>query len=116
MLTVVIRRDRGNALTVRNGFAVKETGTLIRGFTMRLSEFVGSGLLRQTLEKANVPPSLVEQIIRLCSRPNARLIVKAPEMQEMIIALVCCPAFNGQVFERDKESHRIWTLASALLV
>ena len=84
MLTVVIRRDRGNALTVRNGFAVKETGTLIRGFTMRLSEFVGSGLLRQTLEKANVPPSLVEQIIRLCSRPNARLIVKAPEMYDLL--------------------------------
>lgn len=33
------------------------------------------------------------------------------EAAEALENLVICPAFNGQVFERDKESHREWTLA-----
>ena len=34
---------------------------------------------------------------------------------EALEQLVICPAFNGQVFERDKESHRAWTLARQAL-
>ena len=37
------------------------------------------------------------------------------EMLEVIQELVCCPAFNGQLFEHDKASHRAWTLASDVL-
>ncbi len=36
------------------------------------------------------------------------------QLQNLITAtidLVCCPAFTGALFERDKESHRAWTLA-----
>ena len=37
------------------------------------------------------------------------------ELWEALMELVCCPAFNGQVFERDRESHRAWTLAREVL-
>ena len=33
------------------------------------------------------------------------------ELWEALQELLCCPAFNGQVFMRDSESHRAWTLA-----
>lgn len=53
---------------------------------------------------------------------NAKFITllhnHAPALIECVEALenlVICPAFNGQVFERDKESHREWTLARAAL-
>lgn len=42
---------------------------------------------------------------------DATLFAAAPAMYEALLELVICPAFNGQVFERDKESHRAWTLA-----
>lgn len=45
------------------------------------------------------------------SQANGNLIAAAPAMYEALLELVICPAFNGQVFERDKESHRAWTLA-----
>ena len=35
----------------------------------------------------------------------------AAEMFSALKELVCCSAFNGQVFERDKEAHRAWTIA-----
>lgn len=46
---------------------------------------------------------------------NARLIAAAPEMLEALEDLVTCPAFNSKVFATDKESHRAWTLARAVL-
>ena len=35
----------------------------------------------------------------------------AAEMFSALKDLVCCSAFNGQVFEKDRESHRAWTIA-----
>jgi len=32
------------------------------------------------------------------------------ELIEILEDLVCCPAFNSQIFEKDKESHKAWTL------
>lgn len=29
--------------------------------------------------------------------------------------LLCCPAFNGAVFDKDKASHRVWTIAHILM-
>ena len=46
---------------------------------------------------------------------DARLFAAAPAMYEALLNLVICPAFNSQVFERDKESHKAWTLARAAL-
>lgn len=46
---------------------------------------------------------------------GASLIAAAPAMYEALLNLVICPAFNSQVFERDKESHKAWTLARAAL-
>ena len=46
---------------------------------------------------------------------NAKFIAAAPAMYEALLNLVICPAFNSQVFERDKESHKAWTLARATL-
>ena len=37
------------------------------------------------------------------------------ELVEATLNLVCCPAFNGKVFEGDKESHKAWTLARLAL-
>lgn len=37
------------------------------------------------------------------------------EMQAALENLVVCPAFTGTVFEKDKESHRAWTLARGVL-
>lgn len=42
---------------------------------------------------------------------NAALIASAPKLLEALVNLVCCPAFNGTIFETDKESHRAWTEA-----
>ncbi|MBT8331517.1 MAG: hypothetical protein KJP06_04220 [Deltaproteobacteria bacterium] len=33
------------------------------------------------------------------------------ELWEALVELLCCPAFNGQVFMQDSASHRAWTLA-----
>lgn len=46
---------------------------------------------------------------------NARLMVAAPELLEALLDLVCCPAFNGRLFETDKESHKAWTLARVVI-
>lgn len=37
--------------------------------------------------------------------------IERDEMLNALIDLVICPAFNGKVFETDKESHRAWTIA-----
>jgi hypothetical protein len=37
------------------------------------------------------------------------------ELVKAMVNLVCCPAFTGNLFERDKESHRAWTLARAAI-
>ena len=36
-------------------------------------------------------------------------------MREALTNLVICPAFTGKLFESDRESHRAWTLARAVL-
>lgn len=51
-------------------------------------------------------------IARVYSSPyDARVADTAPELLEAALSLVCCPAFTGALFERDKESHRAWTIA-----
>ena len=42
-------------------------------------------------------------------------IDEAQDLYEALMNLVCCPAFNGELFEADKESHRAWTLAREAL-
>lgn len=41
---------------------------------------------------------------------DAKLIAAAPELLAAIQGLVCCPAFTGKLFTKDKESHLAWTL------
>nr|MBL8410728.1 hypothetical protein [Dechloromonas sp.] len=41
---------------------------------------------------------------------KAMLAEAAPDMLAALKALVICPAFNRDVFEKDKESHKAWTL------
>jgi hypothetical protein len=41
-------------------------------------------------------------------------LTKEEIINELVIALhelVCCPAFTSELFEKDKESHKAWTLA-----
>jgi hypothetical protein len=42
---------------------------------------------------------------------NCSLIVAAPDLYRTLLDLVCCPAFTGELFQRDKESHAAWTRA-----
>jgi len=37
------------------------------------------------------------------------------ELIKALDRLVCCPAFTGALFERDKQSHYAWTLARKAL-
>jgi len=37
------------------------------------------------------------------------------KLRKALSDLVCCPAFNGEVFERDTESHKAWTNARIAL-
>ena len=33
------------------------------------------------------------------------------KLVEALLDLVCCPAFTGELFEKDKNSHKVWTRA-----
>ena len=33
------------------------------------------------------------------------------DLEEALQELICCPAFTGALFEKDKESHIAWTRA-----
>jgi hypothetical protein len=42
---------------------------------------------------------------------NCALIAAAPDLYRTLLDLVCCPAFTGELFQRDKTSHAAWTRA-----
>jgi hypothetical protein len=57
----------------------------------------------------------IEKELRKQLSKQELLFENAPKMLEALQALVICPAFSGQVFEKDKESHKAWTLARLVI-
>lgn len=44
-----------------------------------------------------------------------KLVATKTELRNAMMDLVCCPIFTGDALEKDKESHRAWTLAREVL-
>jgi hypothetical protein len=59
----------------------------------------------------NVKEELVQAMVDTMYKDQKRI----EKLEEALQELVCCPAFTGALFEKDKDSHVAWTNARFVL-